>query len=80
MTMTMNTPLKNCFQKFCFDTQSSNTKTRDIPLSAMAVTASPALMPSWRTTMTSISTSAPNRQAVCSESVHTSVRMPPFRV
>ena len=45
MTITMKMPLKNCFQKFCRDTQSSHTHMRLCSFWAMAFTASPTLMP-----------------------------------
>ena len=75
--MTINTPLRNCFQKFCFDTQSSMTNTRDSSLLLTAATASPIVRPRSFVTLYIIRSNAVNRQAVCNESVHTNVLMPP---
>ena len=41
ITITINAPLTNCFQKFCFDIQSSKTNMRLWLSLAMACTASP---------------------------------------
>ena len=80
ITTTMNTPLKNCFQKFCRDTQSSKTNTRLWPLSITAPIAWPRLMSRASVTWTMMSIRAENMQRVWNVSVHTSVFTPPRRV
>ena len=80
ITITMKIPLRNCFQKFCLDAQSSMTKRRDIGLSLTACTASAAVISSSAVTLYIIRRSAPSRQSVCNVSVHTSVLMPPRQV
>ena len=76
----MNIPLRNCFQKFCFDTQSSNTNIRECSSADIAANASPMPNPSSPITLYIISSSAVNMHAVWNVSVHTSVFIPPRRV
>ena len=80
MTMTMKMPLRNCFQKFWRDTQSSITNMREWLSRAMACTASEGDMPSSPITLYIIRSSAVNMQVVWKVSVHTRVLMPPRRV
>ena len=80
MTITIKIPLRNCFQKFWRDTQSSNTNTRLWLSVMMAVTASDGDMPKAFVTCQMMSSNAANMHVVCSVSVHTSVLMPPRRV
>ena len=66
----------NCFQKFCFDIQSSKTKMRLCSSVAMALMASPVVMPSCPITLYIIITSAANMQNVWKVSVHTRAFIP----
>ncbi len=76
----MNTPLRNCFQKFCFDTQSSITNIREWLSAATADSAWDAVMSRAPITWMMMSSKAVNMHAVWKVSVHTSVFTPPRRV
>ena len=60
----MNTPEKNCFQKFCVDRQSSKTKTRERLSWTTATTASESDMPRACVALKMMSTSATKMQSV----------------
>ena len=80
ITTTMKAPLINCFQKFCFETQSSSTNILLLSSAATACMASVGDMSSAPITCQIMRMRAVNMQKVWKESVQTRVLMPPLRV
>ena len=78
--MAMKAPLRNCFQKWWGDIQSSKTKIRLMGEAAMASMASPTVKCKSLITVKMIMMRAVKRQTVWKVSVNTSVPMPPRRV
>ena len=80
ITIVMNTPLRNCFTKCCFELQSLNSNMRLWGSAHTFPMASHKPMPSMSLAFSSINTSAPIRHNVCRKSVHTMALMPLIRV